>query len=201
MIYYVEGKLALCEKNLAVVDVNGVGFSVSTSMYTIGNIKTGEKVKLYTHLIVREDDMELVGFASQEELRCFKMITSISGVGAKVALSILSTLSPSALALAIAGEDLKAITNAPGVGKKLASRIVLELKDKMLKSGAEISGSDLAMPQIAGGVGGNAEEAIEALMVLGYSKPEAMKAVSGAPEGSSVEDIIRFALKNLVIPY
>ena len=201
MIYYVEGKLALCEKNLAVVDVNGVGFSVSTSMYTIGNIKTGEKVRLYTHLIVREDGMELVGFASQEELRCFKMITSISGVGAKVALSILSTLSPSSLALAIAGEDLKAITNAPGVGKKLASRIVLELKDKMLKSGTEISGSDLAMPVVSGGDGGNAGEAIEALMVLGYSKPEAMKAVSGAPEGSSVEDIIRFALKNLVIPY
>ena len=186
--------------NLAVIDVNGVGFSVSTSMYTLGNLKSGEKTKLYTYLSVREDALELFGFQTEEELRCFKMLISISGVGPKAALSILSSTTPANLALAIASEDTKVLTNAQGIGKKLASRIILELKDKMLKNSAEFSTGELQMPAMPS-AGGSEAEAIEALMVLGYSKPEAIKAIGGVPAGSSVEDIIRYALKNLVIPY
>ena len=199
MFQYVEGKLAAVGQNLAVVDVNGVGFAVSTSMTTLGNVTVGDKVKLFTYLSVREDALELFGFHTEEELRAFRLLISISGVGPKAALAILSVTTPSSLALAIASEDLKALTNAPGVGKKLAGRIVLELKDKMLKESAHLSAGDLNVPLPAGG--GKESEAIEALMVLGYSRPEALKAVGGAPEGSSVEDIIRYALKNLVIPY
>ena len=186
-------------QNLAVIDVNGVGFAVSTSMTTLESIKNGEKVKLYTYLSVREDALELFGFYSEEELRVFKLLISISGVGPKVALAILSVTTPSSLALAIATEDLKTLTNAPGVGKKLAGRIVLELKDKMLKESANLSAGDLPISVPTGD--GKESEAVEALMVLGYSRPEALKAIGGAPAGSSVEDIIRYALKNLVIPY
>lgn len=200
MFSYIEGKYVTSAPNLAVIDVNGVGFAVSTSMYTLGNLKTGEKTKLYTYLSVREDALELFGFQTEEELRCFKLLISISGVGPKAALSILSSTTPANLALAIATEDTKVLTNAQGVGKKLASRIVLELKDKMLKSGTEFSSGDLQMPSMPA-AGGSEAEAIEALMVLGYSKPEAIKAIGGVPAGSSVEDIIRYALKNLVIPY
>lgn len=199
MFQYVEGKCAAVGQNLAVIDVNGVGFAVSTSMTTLGSIKTGEKVKLYTYLSVREDALELFGFYSEEELRVFKLLISISGVGPKVALAILSVTTPSSLALAIATEDLKTLTNAPGVGKKLAGRIVLELKDKMLKESANLSAGDLTISVPTGD--GKESEAVEALMVLGYSRPEALKAIGGAPAGSSVEDIIRYALKNLVIPY
>lgn len=200
MFSYIEGKYVTSAPNLAVIDVNGVGFAVSTSMYTLGNLKTGEKTKLYTYLSVREDALELFGFQTEEELRCFKLLISISGVGPKAALSILSSTTPANLALAIATEDTKVLTNAQGVGKKLASRIVLELKDKMLKNGTEFSTGDLQMPSMPS-AGGSEAEAIEALMVLGYSKPEAIKAIGGVPAGSSVEDIIRYALKNLVIPY
>ena len=199
MFQYVEGKCAAVGQNLAVIDVNGVGFAVSTSMTTLGSIKNGEKVKLYTYLSVREDALELFGFYSEEELRVFKLLISISGVGPKVALAILSVTTPSSLALAIATEDLKTLTNAPGVGKKLAGRIVLELKDKMLKESANLSAGDLTISVPTGD--GKESEAVEALMVLGYSRPEALKAIGGAPAGSSVEDIIRYALKNLVIPY
>lgn len=200
MFAYIEGKFVMSAPPVAVIDVNGVGFSISTSMYTLGNLKTGEKVRLHTYLSVREDALELFGFLTEEELRCFKMLISISGVGPKAALSILSSTTPANLALAIATEDNKVLTNAQGVGKKLASRIILELKDKMLKSGTEISSGDLQMPAMPA-AGGAEAEAIEALMVLGYSKPEAIKAIGGVPAGSSVEDIIRYALKNLVIPY
>ena len=200
MFAYIEGKFVMSAPPVAVIDVNGVGFSISTSMYTLGNLKTGEKVRLHTYLSVREDALELFGFLTEEELRCFKMLISISGVGPKAALSILSSTTPANLALAIATEDTKVLTNAQGVGKKLASRIILELKDKMLKSGTEISSGDLQMPAMPA-AGGAEAEAIEALMVLGYSKPEAIKAIGGVPAGSSVEDIIRYALKNLVIPY
>lgn len=199
MFQYVEGKCAAVGQNLAVIDVNGVGFAVSTSMTTLGNLKVGEKVKLFTYLSVREDALELFGFSSEEELRVFRLLISISGVGPKVALAILSVTTPSSLALAIATEDLKTLTNAPGVGKKLAGRIVLELKDKMLKESADFSSGELNLPASTGD--GKEGEAVEALMVLGYSRPEALKAIGGAPAGSSVEDIIRYALKNLVIPY
>jgi len=200
MFYYLEGKVALCQQNLVVIDCHGVGYAVATSMYTLGNIKTGEVTKIYTYLSVREDAMELFGFSTQEELNCFKMLISISGVGPKAAISILSATTPSGLALAIASEDEKVLTNAQGVGKKLAGRIILELKDKMKKSASNLAGGDPMTP-LAPGNNTHGAEAMEALMVLGYSKPEAIKAISRAPEGSSVEDIIKYALKNLVIPY
>ena len=146
----------------------------------------GSTALFYTYLYVREDALELFGFADLEELNCFKMLISISGVGPKAALSILSSTTPANLALAIATEDNKVLTNAQGVGKKLASRIILELKDKMLKSGTEISSGDLQMP---------------AMPAAGGAEAEAIKAIGGVPAGSSVEDIIRYALKNLVIPY
>ena len=198
MFAYIEGKFVMSAPPVAVIDVNGVGFSISTSMYTLGNLKTGEKVRLHTYLSVREDALELFGFLTEEELRCFKMLISISGVGPKAALSILSSTTPANLALAIATEDTKVLTNAQGVGKKLASRIILELKDKMLKSGTEISSGDLQMPAMPA-AGGAEAEAVEALMVLGYSQAEAMQAMEGLKTDSSLtaEELIRACLKKL----
>ena len=201
MFYYVEGLVAHVEQGLAVIDCGGVGYACHTSQNTLSNIQMGEKARLYTCLHVREDIFELYGFSDQEELNCYKMLTSVSGVGPKAALSILSVAPPSQLALAIITEDEKLLTQAQGIGKKIAQRIVLELRDKMSKGQLETAanaGSVVNMPQ-KGSVN-HIQEAVAALMVLGYSQAEAFKAMEGLnSEDMDAESIIRYCLKKLAM--
>ncbi len=201
MFYYIEGLVAHLEQGLVVIDCGGVGYACHTSQNTISQIKMGEKARIYTCLHVREDIFELYGFAEQEELNCYKMLTSVSGVGPKAALAILSVAPPSQLALAIITEDEKLLTQAQGIGKKIAQRIVLELRDKMSKANLETAAGDgkaVIMPE-KGSVN-CMQEAIAALMVLGYSQAEAFKAMEGMEtEGMDAESIIRYCLKKLAM--
>lgn len=196
MYAFIRGYLAEKDQNSAVIDAGGVGYLLSISYSTYAALpELGEEVKLYSHLSVREDAMELFGFADREELSVFKMLITVSGVGPKAALAILSELSPGRFALAVSAGDVKALTKAAGVGPKLAQRIVLELKDKIAKSGAEIptGGADF----LEAPAGSNAEEAAKALVVLGYSANEARAAVAKC-QGDTVEELIRLALKQLM---
>ena len=196
MIDSVRGTLLHAEPRLAVVECGGVGFACSITMNTARELPAqGEEVRLYTVLNVREDAMELFGFAEQTERRCFQQLITVTGVGPKAALAILSELSPDRLALAIAGGDYKAITRAQGVGPKLAQRVVLELKDKI---GAP-SGDAAAMAQAAGvaSAAGGAAEAVNALTVLGFSASEASAAVGRLDSALPVNELVRQALKSL----
>lgn len=200
MFYYVEGRVALLEQGLAVIDCGGVGYACHTSQNTVGKLKAGQNARLYTWLYVREDIFELFGFGDAEELNCFKMLIGVSGVGPKAALAILSIATPSQLALAIITEDAKLLTQAPGIGKKIAQRIVLELRDKMskgqLEGAAGRAAEAIAVP--AKGAVNHTQEAVAALMVLGYSQAEAFMAMEGLSSADmEAEDIIRHCLKKL----
>ena len=195
MFYSVSGILIHAEPNLAVVECGGVGFKCFTSMNTQRSLpQIGEKVRLFTYLSVREDALDLFGFYTMTELNCFKMLTSVSGVGAKVGVSILSELSPEQVALAVASGDSKALSRASGVGPKLAQRIALELKDKVKKMGvATVSAGDTAVnPAI-----GNAAGAVSALAVLGWSPTEAARIVGRFDSSLPVEELIRLSLKSM----
>lgn len=192
MIYSVSGKLVHTDSELAVVDCGGVGYACKTSFSTLQKIAGKEQVLLYTHLAVREDAVELFGFATQEELKSFEMLISISGVGPKAALSILSSCTPSQFALAVATGDSKVFTKIKGIGAKTAQRIVLELKDKVAKQ-TTISVRNGEVADMAVG-GTNADEAVSALVVLGYTEAEAYSVVSKIDSTLSVEEIIKKAL-------
>ncbi len=194
MFYYIEGNVALLEQNLAVIDVGGVGYAVTVSMGTMGRLETGKKTKLYTYFQVTEGAVELFGFWDMGEKRCFEMLISVSGVGPKAAISILSAVSPADLAMAVVSENEKALTAAKGIGKKIAQRIILELKDKVTKEAAiPASRVGIVMPN----TGSKLSEVTEALTVLGYT-PQEISAILRDPEVASMstEDIIRMALKN-----
>ena len=198
MFYYVNGTVAEIEAGLAVIDCSGVGYACATTNYTLSQLKKGERAKLYTYLNVREDAMEMFGFASQSELRSFKMLIGVSGVGPKAALSILSSTTPQQLSMAVVMGDEKALTAAPGIGKKIAQRIILELKDKLIKEqgGFEAgSGAAVAMPA----QNNKAGEAAAALAVLGYGSQEIAAALKGIDmDALPLEEIIRQALKKMV---
>lgn len=192
MYYYIEGTVAHKGADFMVLDVNGVGYMLKVGASAAEKASVGEKRKVYTYLNVREDAMELYGFLSEEELNLFKMLISVSGVGPKVGVAILSSVSPSEFALAVVTGNVKAITKAPGVGPKVAQRIILELKDKM--KNAEIA----EMPQDYGAFTDTSDEAVSALVVLGYSAAEAKSVLSKVESGLSVEDKVRSALKLLM---
>ena len=198
MFYYVNGTVAEIEAGLAVIDCSGVGSACATTNYTLSQLKKGERAKLYTYLNVREDAMEMFGFASQSELRSFKMLIGVSGVGPKAALSILSSTTPQQLSMAVVMGDEKALTAAPGIGKKIAQRIILELKDKLIKEqgGFEAgSGAAAAMPA----QNNKAGEAAAALAVLGYGSQEIAAALKGIDmDALPLEEIIRQSLKKMV---
>lgn len=195
MIYSLTGKVIHLEQELVVIECCGVGYACRTTLNTVGKIQNSkDNVTLLTQLNVREDAVELFGFATNDELNCFKLLTSVSGVGPKNALGILSTMTPQAFALAVATEDAKTITKAKGVGPKLAQRIVLELKDKLRKETALTGTAEIVDVPNVGGIS-NVSEAISALTVLGYSQPEAAKALSGADAELPVEELIKYALK------
>ena len=200
MYYYVSGEVAHVEPYLAVIDCGGVGYACRTTTFTLSQIKKGDKAKLFTYLSVREDAMDLYGFASAEELKLFQQLISVSGVGPKAALSILSAGTPANLALAIITGDEKSLTAAAGVGKKIAQRIILELKDKLAK-GQTISaaGESVAGPAVTIIPQNKLSEASAALAVLGYSQAEINIALKGVDiDGQSLEQIIRLALKNMM---
>ena len=197
MFYYVSGTVAEIGPNLAVIDCGGVGYACATTNYTISRLKKGERAKLFTYLHVREEIFELFGFSSQQELNSFKMLIGVSGVGPKAALAILSSTTPNNLALSIVTGDEKALTAAPGIGKKIAQRIILELKDKLAKEQTSFS-SDGPVPVIAAGGANKAGEASAALAVLGYGTPEIAAALKGVDMEQPLEEIIRQALKKMV---
>lgn len=198
MFYYVNGTVAETGPNLAVIDCGGVGYACATTNYTLSQLKKGERAKLYTYLHVREEIFELYGFSSQAELNSFKMLIGVSGVGPKAALAVLSSTSPQNLALSIVTGDEKALTAAPGIGKKIAQRIILELKDKLIKEqgGSEAgSGAAAAMPA----QNNKAGEAAAALAVLGYGSQEIAAALKGIDmDALPLEEIIRQSLKKMV---
>lgn len=198
MFYYVNGPVAELEAGLAVIDCGGVGYACATTNYTLSQLKKGERAKLYTYLNVREDAMELFGFASQSELRSFKLLIGVSGVGPKAALSILSSTTPQQLAMAVVMGDEKALTAAPGIGKKIAQRIILELKDKLAREQGSFdagSAESVRMPTQDNKAG----EAAAALAVLGYGSQEIAAALKGIDMASlPLEEIIRQSLKKMV---
>jgi len=197
MFYYLSGTIAHIEPYLVVVDCGGVGYACKTTSYTLSNLKKGEKGKIFTHLNVREDAMELYGFGTQEELNLFRQLTSVTGVGPKAALAILSA-GPQNFTLAVMTGDEKLLTAAQGVGKKLAQRIILELKDKVGGGSAEIDFS--AGPVAAAPVAGNnASLATQALKELGYSPAEIATALKGANPDASTEELVRYALRAMVM--
>lgn len=201
MFYYVEGTVALIEKELAVIDCGGVGYACHTSQNTCASIRMGEKARLYTYLSIRENACDLYGFAEQEELNCFKLLLGVSGVGPKAALAILGIAPPSQLALSIITEDAKFLTQAPGIGKKIAQRICLELKDKLAKEQGSLPTGGLVMTSKAGAAGAidAVSEAVSALVVLGYSQAEALQAMEGiqTDDTATSEELIRACLKKL----
>lgn len=200
MFYYVKGTVAHIAPYLAVIDCGGVGYACKTTNYTLSALKQGEEAKLFTYLHVREDIFELYGFATENELNCFQMLIGVSGVGPKAALAILSSVSPERLATAIITGDEKALTGAPGVGKKIAQRVILELKDKLAKGQLNVTAGESY-----GGTGvtvipeNKASEAAAALAVLGYGPAEVNEALKGIPmEELPLEAIIKQALKKMV---
>lgn len=195
MIYSLKGMVTVTEQNLAVVECGGVGYGCRTTANTLAKVTSGKEAMLYTYLAVREDAVELFGFADMQELNCFKMLISVSGVGPKAAISILSEMTPQAFALCVASGDSKALTTAPGIGKKIADRIVLELKDKIAKENVSSVSSDSLIPVAT--ASNSVSEAISALMVLGYSNSEATKAIAGMPADTPTDALIKAGLKNL----
>ena len=198
MFYYLNGVVAEMEANLAVIDCGDVGYACATTNYTLSQLKKGERAKLYTYMNVREDAVELFGFASQSELHSFKLLLGVSGVGPKAALSILSANTPANLAMAVVMGDEKALTAAPGIGKKIAQRIILELKDKLAKEQSSFSGDSGAILPVAV-PDDKTREAGAALAVLGYSASEVAAALKGIDmDALPLEEIIRQALKRMV---
>ena len=197
MFYYVSGTVAHVEPYLAVIDCGGVGYACKTTSTTISQLQIGKAGKLYTYLHVGEGIFDLYGFATQGELGSFKQLIGVSGVGPKAALAILSVCTPQALAMAVITGDEKALIAAPGIGKKIAQRIILELKDKLAKEQTSFS-SDGPVPVIAAGGANKAGEASAALAVLGYGTPEIAAALKGVDMEQPLEEIIRQALKKMV---
>ena len=199
MFYYVQGTVTHLAPNLAVIDCGGVGYACRTTTNTLSTLSRGKVHKLYTFLYVKEDIFELYSFATEGELNSFQMLLGVSGVGPKAALAILSYNSPEGLAMAIVSGNEKALTSAPGIGKKIAQRIILELKDKMAKGQLTIggmesfAGSSTFIPE------DKTSEASAALAVLGYSQQEIMLALKGIDlESLTLEEIIKQCLKKMV---
>ncbi|MBQ1351869.1 MAG: Holliday junction branch migration protein RuvA [Oscillospiraceae bacterium] len=197
MFYYIKGTVAHIEPERAVIDCGGVGYDCATSSYTLSSLNLGKVAKLYTYLHVREDVFNLYGFASEIELECFKLLLSVSGVGPKAALSILSANSPEQFAMAVITGEEKALTVAQGIGKKTAQRIILELKDKLSKEQQKGGWENISVSNNMQGAS-KSSDAAAALAVLGYSSAEVSMALRGlAVETLSLEELIRQALKRL----
>ena len=197
MLYYVSGTVAVLEPGLAVIDCGGVGYGCRVTAYTAAQLKLNETAKLFITESIREDAFDLYGFSSREEQRCYELLTSVTGVGPKAALAILSA-GPQNFTLAVMTGDEKLLTAAQGVGKKLAQRIILELKEKVGGAGTEL---DFSAPAISApaSAGNNAALAGAALQELGYSPAEIATALKGADPNASTEELVRYALRTMVM--
>lgn len=196
MFYYLRGQVAAMDQSLVVIDCGGVGFSVNTTTNTMARLKIGEEAKLFTYCAIREDAFDIYGFFTRQELDTYKMLISINGVGAKAALSLLSSVTPDGLRMAVVTQNEKLLTAAPGVGKKIAQRILLELKDKLgaiteidLREGEPVTVAPI-------GPGSKAAEAVQALQALGYDQTTINAIMKGIDvEHLEIQDIIKQALR------
>ncbi|MBQ6215509.1 MAG: Holliday junction branch migration protein RuvA [Oscillospiraceae bacterium] len=196
MFDYLKGNITDIELNRVVIETAGIGFSVYTTANTISTLKHNEAAKLFIREVIREDTFDLYGFSGVKERNCFDMLTSVSGIGPKAAISILSVNTPEMLAMAVVNNDLSTLTAAQGIGKKIAQRVILELKDKISKEiGSDIT--EISVPSIP--AGNNAvSDAVLALGVLGYSTAEIMPVIkANNVEGMTTEQIIKLVLKNM----
>ena len=195
MIYSLHGILIEKEMNLAVIECAGVGYACRTTNTTLSALgEIGNTVRVYTHMSVREDAVELFGFADKNELKCFQMLITVSGVGPKAALSILSDLTPNKFALLVATGDTVALTRVKGIGKKSAERIILDLKDKLLKSIPALQEDSVQNISVSAD---NFSEALAALAVLGYKQEEIMPVLASLDETLSAEELIRLTLREM----
>ena len=198
MIYYVSGPVTVLEPNLAVIDCGGVGYGCRITAYTAAQLKMNQSARLYVTESIREDAFDLYGFISKDEQRCYELLTSVTGVGPKAAMAILSAGGPQNFTLAVMTGDEKMLCTAPGVGKKLAQRIILELKDKVGGGSVELdfsAGTTVAAPA----QGGNMALARAALQELGYSTAEIQTALKGADPNATTEELVRHALRAMVM--
>ena len=205
MFYYISGTLAHLELNTAVVDAGGVGYKLTISQTTYSSLphqtNATQSVKLYTHMAVREDGIELFGFATEDELEAFQLLITVSGVGPKAAISILSQLTPNRLVTAICADDKKAIAAANGIGPKTAARIILELKDKLKKVRFAPDAANFFPEESAPAESASSKrsDALDALMALGYSRNEATAVLKTIDvDALALDDIIRLALKKIM---
>ena len=196
MFYYLKGKVTVIEQNLAVVECGGIGFQCVVSLNTLSHLERGQDVTLYTYCNIREDGVDIFGFYEMSEKRAFEMLLGVSGVGPKAAVSILSSVTPEGLAMAVLNHDEKMITAAQGVGKKIAQRIILELQDKMAKESAGLPAA--GRPSSVSAAPGTAKysDASAALSVLGFTPAEISSLLRSIDiDGLSLEEIIKEALK------
>lgn len=203
MIHFVKGILDTASENMVVVENGGIGFEIMVPLSVVSSLpQTGNEVKIYTYTYVREDALQLYGFLTRDELSMFRLLITVSGIGPKGALGILSVMDADALRFAILADDAKSISKAPGIGAKTASKLILELKDKMDFEEAVTHVLDQGQAEEAGGVPGGgmaANDAIQALVALGYTSTEAVRAVKKVEitADMTVEDILKAGLKNL----
>ena len=198
MLYYVTGEVTVLEPGLAVIDCGGVGYGCRITAYTAGQLKLNQKARLYITESIREDAYDLYGFQSKEEQKCYELLTSVNGVGPKAAMSVLSSGGPQNFAMAVMTGDEKMLTAAPGIGKKTAQRIILELKDKLGGDAMELdfsAGPAAPVPQNSGSL----SLAQAALQELGYSPAEIGTALKGADPSLSTEELVRHALRAMVM--
>ena len=199
MLYYVSGPVAILEPGLAVIDCNGVGYGCRVTAYTAGQLKLNQQAKLYITESIREDAFDLYGFISREEQRCYELLTSVNGVGPKAAMAILSSGGPQNFTLAVMTGDEKMLTAAQGIGKKIAQRIILELKDKIGGSSVELDFSTGPAPAAPVQQSNHAALAQAALQELGYSPAEIHAALKGVDPNASTEEMVRHALRAMVM--
>ena len=202
MISYVRGELVAIEDDKVILDVNGVGFGIYMPAQSMTLLPTiGEEVRLHTYMNVREDAMQLFGFLTRDDLNVFKLVIGVSGIGPKGGLNILSQLSPDDLRFAVMANDAKTIAATPGIGKKTAEKLIIELKDKL--SIEDVLNKTVEQDAMAPATNASSEiqaEAVQALVALGYGSTDAMKAVKKVPleEGITVEEVLKLALKNMM---
>ena len=199
MIYYVSGEVTVLEPGLAVIDCGGVGYGCAVTAYTAAQLKLGQKAKLYITESIREDAFDLYGFISREEQRCYELLTSVNGVGPKAAMSILSSGGPQNFTLAVMTGDEKMLTAAQGIGKKIAQRIILELKDKIGGSNMELDFSSGPAVTAPAQSGGHKMMAHAALQELGYSPIEIRAALQDVDPNATTEEMVRHALRAMVM--
>lgn len=199
MLYYVSGTVAVLEPGLAVIDCGGVGYGCRVTAYTAAQLKLNQQAKLYITESIREDAYDIYGFSSREEQRCYELLTSVNGVGPKAAMAILSSGGPQNFTLAVMTGDEKMLTAAQGIGKKIAQRIILELKDKLGGGGMELDFSAGSAGMAPAQTGGSVALAQAALQELGYSAAEINTALKGADPAASTEELVRYALRAMVM--